>query len=139
MNGAVSVQEVLQGSETETRKLLGGTEERSLSLTKGSLICTPGNSIMNLMKSKLIKIKSVAKNLMLSLRSGRRRQHLHNLTFSASKNGASKIKSIARDDSFVRTANKKTSKFFQRRRYSYFVRTYVVQTPGFETRHFENM
>ena len=34
LRGAVSAQEALQGSETETRELLGGTEEISISLTR---------------------------------------------------------------------------------------------------------
>ena len=33
--GAVSAQKALRGSETETRELLGGTEENSVSLTRG--------------------------------------------------------------------------------------------------------
>ena len=35
MKGAVSAQKALQGSETETRELLGGTKEKSISLTRG--------------------------------------------------------------------------------------------------------
>ena len=31
MKGAVSAQKALQGSDTETRELLGGTEEKSVS------------------------------------------------------------------------------------------------------------
>ena len=33
LKGAVSAQKALQGSETETRELLGGTEEKSIALT----------------------------------------------------------------------------------------------------------
>ena len=33
--GPVSAQKALQGSETETRELLGGTKENSISLTSG--------------------------------------------------------------------------------------------------------
>ena len=33
--GAVSAQKALQGSETETRELLGGTKEKSISPTRG--------------------------------------------------------------------------------------------------------
>ena len=40
----MSAQKALQGSKTETRELLGGTEENSVSPTKGSLICPPGIS-----------------------------------------------------------------------------------------------
>ena len=41
MKGTVSAQKALQGSETETRELLGGTEENSLSPGDGSLIFPP--------------------------------------------------------------------------------------------------
>ena len=43
MKGAVSAQKALQGPETETRELLGGTEENSVSLMRGH--CPPGKSI----------------------------------------------------------------------------------------------
>ena len=35
LKGAVSAQKALQGSETETRELLGGTEENSVSPVSG--------------------------------------------------------------------------------------------------------
>ena len=35
LKGAVSAQKALQGSETETRELLGGTEENSVPLMRG--------------------------------------------------------------------------------------------------------
>ena len=35
LKGAVSAQKALQGSETETRELLGGVEEKSVSLLRG--------------------------------------------------------------------------------------------------------
>ena len=35
LKGAVSAQKALQGSKTETRELLGGTDENSVSLTMG--------------------------------------------------------------------------------------------------------
>ena len=35
LKDAMSAQKVLQGSETETRELLGGTEEKSVSPTRG--------------------------------------------------------------------------------------------------------
>ena len=35
LKAAVSAQKVLEGSETETRELLGGTEVKSVSPTKG--------------------------------------------------------------------------------------------------------
>ena len=41
--GAVSAQKALWGSDTETRELLGGTEENSPD--EGSLICPPGKSM----------------------------------------------------------------------------------------------
>ena len=44
--GAVSAQKALQGSETETRELLGGTDENSVSPMRGSLICPPGKSMI---------------------------------------------------------------------------------------------
>ena len=37
MKGAVSAQKALKGSETEMRELLGGTEENSVSPTRGDL------------------------------------------------------------------------------------------------------
>ena len=37
LKGAVSAQKALQGSETETRELLGGTAENSVSLMRGRL------------------------------------------------------------------------------------------------------
>ena len=42
----MSAQKALQGSETETRELLGGAEEKSASPTRGSLICPPGKSMI---------------------------------------------------------------------------------------------
>ena len=41
LKGTMSAQKALQGSKTETRELLGGTEENSVD--EGSLICPPGN------------------------------------------------------------------------------------------------
>ena len=41
---SVSAQKALRGSETETRELLGGTEENTVSPDEGSLICPPGKS-----------------------------------------------------------------------------------------------
>ena len=41
----MSALKALQGSETETRELLGGTEENSVP-TKGSLICPPSKSMI---------------------------------------------------------------------------------------------
>ena len=38
--------DVLHGSEMETRELLGGTEENSVSPTRGSLICPLGKSMI---------------------------------------------------------------------------------------------
>ena len=35
LKGAVSAQKAIQGSETETRELLGGTEEKSFPPTRG--------------------------------------------------------------------------------------------------------
>ena len=46
MKGAVSAQKALQGSETETRELLGGTEEKRYFPNEGSLICPPGKSMI---------------------------------------------------------------------------------------------
>ena len=46
LKGAMSAQNALQGSETETRELLGGTEEKIISPTRGSLICPPGKSMI---------------------------------------------------------------------------------------------
>ena len=43
LKGVVSAQKALQGSETETRELLGGTEENP---DEGSLICPPGKSMI---------------------------------------------------------------------------------------------
>ena len=37
----MSDQKALQGSETETRELLGGTKEKNIFPTKGSMICPP--------------------------------------------------------------------------------------------------
>ena len=54
LNGALSAQKALQGSEMETRELLGGTEENSVSHNEGSLICPPG------------KMKKVEKNEKMS-------------------------------------------------------------------------
>ena len=42
LKGAMSAQKSLQGFETEARELLGGTEEDSVSPTRGTLICPPG-------------------------------------------------------------------------------------------------
>ena len=46
--------EASQGSDTETRELLGGTTENSVSPKRGSLICHPGKS----MKTDLRTVKS---------------------------------------------------------------------------------
>ena len=40
--GAASAQKALQGSKTETRELLGGTEEKKCFPNEGSMICPPG-------------------------------------------------------------------------------------------------
>ena len=42
----MSAEKALQVFETETRKLLGGTEEKSISRNKGSLICPQGKSMI---------------------------------------------------------------------------------------------
>ena len=44
LKGAMSAQKVLQGSETETRELLGGMKEYCVLPDEGSLICPPGKS-----------------------------------------------------------------------------------------------
>ena len=57
----VSVKNVLQGSGTMTRELLGGTKDDITFLpTEGSLIYSPGQSIIFVTKSKLKKIELVA-------------------------------------------------------------------------------
>ena len=59
LKGAVSAQKALRGSETETRELLGGTEENSVSPDEGSLICRQINDFF--IKRKQKKIEIVAK------------------------------------------------------------------------------
>ena len=56
-------QKALQGPETETRELLGGTKENSVSPDEGSLICHPGKS-MNFHKKETEKIELVASPVM---------------------------------------------------------------------------
>ena len=48
--GPLKAQKALQGAETETRELLGGTEKKSVSPKEGSLICPPGKSMIFLQK-----------------------------------------------------------------------------------------
>ena len=52
---AMSAQKALQGSETETRELQGGTTENCVSLKKGSLICPPGKSMILFTKNEIEK------------------------------------------------------------------------------------
>ena len=59
LKGAVSALKALQGSETETRELLGGTEENSFP-DEGSLICPPGKS-MSFHKKETEKNELVAR------------------------------------------------------------------------------
>ena len=56
----MSAQKALQGSETETRELLGGTEENGVFPDKGSFICPPGKS-MTFHKKETEKIELVAR------------------------------------------------------------------------------
>ena len=46
LKGAMSAQKAFQGSEMETRELLGGMEENSVSPKEGSLIGPPGKSMI---------------------------------------------------------------------------------------------
>ena len=50
LKGVASAQKALQGSETETRELLGGTKENSILLKEGSLICPPGKTMIFLQR-----------------------------------------------------------------------------------------
>ena len=56
LESAMSAQKALQGFETETRELLGGTTENSVSPDKGSLICPPGKSMIVYKKEKEKKL-----------------------------------------------------------------------------------
>ena len=57
----MSAQKALRGSETETRELLGGTEENNVCFPdEGSLICPPGRS-MSFHKKETEKIELVAR------------------------------------------------------------------------------
>ena len=58
----MSAQKVLQGSETETRELLGGMEDKSVSPDKGSLICPPGKPMIFFTKNKNESTKCQDKN-----------------------------------------------------------------------------
>ena len=57
----MSAQKALQGSDTETRELLGGTTENSVSPDKGSLICPPDKSMIFYKKETDKKIELVAR------------------------------------------------------------------------------
>ena len=57
----MSAQKALEGSETETRELLGGSEENSILPDEGSLICPPGKLIINKKHKKSEKIDNVEK------------------------------------------------------------------------------
>ena len=45
LKGAVSAQKALQWSETETRELLGGTEEKGTTPTRGHLFAHQANQL----------------------------------------------------------------------------------------------
>ena len=56
MKGAVSDQKALQGSETKTRELLGGTEEKSMSLMRALIFPTGKCMFVFFAKRKLKEI-----------------------------------------------------------------------------------
>ena len=56
LKGTVSAQKALQGSQTETRELQGGTEENSVS----TMSCPPGKSMI-FHKKETEKIELVAR------------------------------------------------------------------------------
>ena len=62
----MSAQKAFQGSETETRELLGGTEEKSASSDKVSLICPPGKSMIFIKKVQAEKKLSSGPDLLSS-------------------------------------------------------------------------
>ena len=62
MKGAVSAQKALQKSHTETRELMVGTEEKSISPDEGSIISPAGKNQCFLHKKETeIKVELVAR------------------------------------------------------------------------------